>query len=88
MYGIPNMKLDKRVVQRRVDLMTAEGVTFVTGTEVGKDLPASQLLNDFDAVVLCGGATRPRDLPRRGPRSGGHPLRRGFPAVGHAQHAR
>ena len=42
--------------------MTAEGVTFVTRTEVGKDLPASQLRDDFDAVVLCGGATRPRDL--------------------------
>jgi len=62
MYGIPNMKLDKRIVERRADLMTAEGVTFVTGTEVGKDLPASQLLTDFDAVVLCGGATRPRDI--------------------------
>ena len=57
-YGIPNMKLDKRIVERRADLMTAEGVTFVTRTEVGKDLPASQLLTDFDAVVLCGGATR------------------------------
>jgi glutamate synthase (NADPH) small chain len=62
MYGIPNMKLDKRIVERRADLMTAEGVTFVTRTEVGKDLPASQLLADFDAVVLCGGATRPRDI--------------------------
>lgn len=61
-YGIPNMKLDKRVVERRVDLMTAEGVTFVTKTEVGKDLSADQLRQQFDAVVLCGGATRPRDL--------------------------
>jgi glutamate synthase (NADPH/NADH) small chain len=61
-YGIPNMKLDKRVVGRRVDLMTAEGVTFVTRTEVGVDLPAERLVQDFDAVVLCGGATRPRDL--------------------------
>ncbi|MCU0503347.1 MAG: glutamate synthase subunit beta [Anaerolineae bacterium] len=61
-YGIPNMKLDKRIVERRAELMTAEGVTFVTRTEVGKDLAASQLLTDFDAVVLCGGATRPRDI--------------------------
>ncbi len=61
-YGIPNMKLDKRVVERRVDLMTAEGVTFVTRTEIGVDLPVSQLRAEFDAVVLCGGATRPRDL--------------------------
>ena len=62
MYGIPNMKLEKPVVQRRVDLLTAEGVTFVTGCEVGKDYPAERLLRDFDAVVLCGGATRPNDF--------------------------
>ncbi|HUW64609.1 MAG TPA: glutamate synthase subunit beta [Spirochaetia bacterium] len=66
MYGIPNMKLDKRVVQRRVDLMAAEGVTFVTNTEVGKDYPIEKLLQEFDAVVLCGGATKPRDLPIEG----------------------
>ena len=65
-YGIPNMKLDKQVVQRRVDLMSAEGVQFVTCTEVGKDLPAQALLDDFDAAVLCGGATKPRDLPVEG----------------------
>jgi glutamate synthase (NADPH/NADH) small chain len=62
MYGIPNMKLDKNVVQRRVDLMAAEGVTFVTNTEVGKDYAAEKLLKEFDAIVLCGGATKPRDL--------------------------
>ncbi|MFZ5649629.1 MAG: glutamate synthase subunit beta [Bacillota bacterium] len=62
MYGIPNMKLDKRVVRRRVDLMAAEGVNFVTNTEVGRDYPAEKLLREFDAVVLCGGATKPRDL--------------------------
>ena len=66
MYGIPNMKLDKRVVQRRIDLMKAEGVRFVTNTEVGKDYPAAQLREDFDAIVLCGGATKPRDLPAEG----------------------
>lgn len=67
MYGIPNMKLDKReVVQRRVDLMAEEGITFVTNTEVGKDISAEQLRNDFDAVVLCAGATQPRDLPVEG----------------------
>jgi glutamate synthase (NADPH) small chain len=66
MYGIPNMKLDKEVVQRRMDLMTAEGVRFVTNTDVGKDLPAAQLLEEFDATVLCGGATKPRDLPVEG----------------------
>lgn len=62
-YGIPNMKLDKAIVQRRVDLMAAEGIKFVTGCEVGKDLSADQLRKDFDAIILCGGATAGRDLP-------------------------
>jgi glutamate synthase (NADPH/NADH) small chain len=66
MYGIPNMKLDKAIVQRRVDLLAAEGVVFVTGCEVGKDYPADRLRRDFDAVVLCGGATLARDLPVEG----------------------
>jgi glutamate synthase (NADPH) small chain len=66
MYGIPNMKLDKTLVQRRVDLMANEGVTFKTNTEVGKDIPAKQLLDEFDAVVLCTGATKGRDLPIEG----------------------
>jgi glutamate synthase (NADPH/NADH) small chain len=65
-YGIPNMKLEKHVVQRRVDLMAAEGVKFVTNTEVGIDYPADKLVSEFDAVVLCGGATKPRDLPIEG----------------------
>lgn len=66
MYGIPNMKLDKSVVQRRVDLMKAEGVEFVVNTEIGKDISTGQLTKDYDAVVLCGGATKPRDLPVEG----------------------
>jgi len=67
MYGIPNMKLDKeKVVQRRVDIMIEEGVQFVTNTEIGNDIPAEQLLAQYDAVVLCGGATKPRDLPIEG----------------------
>lgn len=61
-YGIPNMKLDKKIVERRVKLMEAEGVKFVANTEVGKDYPANKLREEFDAVVLCGGATKPRDL--------------------------
>src|SRR5262249_28936488 len=65
-YGIQNMQLDKRLVQRRVDLMAAEGVKFVTNTEVGRTLPADRLRKDFDAIVLCGGATKPRDLPVEG----------------------
>jgi glutamate synthase (NADPH) small chain len=63
MYGIPNMKLDKATVQRRVDLLAAEGVVFITNAEAGKNYPTDQLLKDFDAIVLCGGAARPRDLP-------------------------
>jgi len=63
MYGIPNMKLDKHVVQRRVDLLAAEGITFVTNCEVGKDYSADRLRKEFDAAVLCGGATQARDLP-------------------------
>jgi glutamate synthase (NADPH/NADH) small chain len=67
MYGIPNMKLQKRkVVQRRVNLMKAEGISFITNTEVGKDYPAENLLKEFDAVVLCTGATNPRDLNIKG----------------------
>src|SRR5438445_6128246 len=87
MYGIPNMKLDKRTVQRRVDLMAAEGVTFVSNCEVGKDIQLlqiedcrfkiespsanlqsaiSNLQSEFDALVLCGGATQARDLPIEG----------------------
>jgi glutamate synthase (NADPH/NADH) small chain len=62
MYGIPNMKLQKEIVQRRVDILAEEGIVFVTNTEVGKDISADQLEKDFDAVVLCVGATVPRDL--------------------------
>ncbi|OPA74634.1 glutamate synthase [Paenibacillus selenitireducens] len=65
-YGIPTMKLDKNVVQRRVDLLEAEGVTFVTNTEIGKDIPSQQLVDEFDAVVLCGGATKPREFDIEG----------------------
>lgn len=66
MYGIPNMKLDKKIVQRRIDLMAAEGVVFVTNTEVGKNLPAAKLKEEFDAIVICTGATAARDLPIEG----------------------
>ena len=62
MYGIPNMKLEKEIVQRRVDLMTAEGVEFVTSCEVGKDIPAGELLEKYDAVLLCCGAKKPRSM--------------------------
>jgi glutamate synthase (NADPH/NADH) small chain len=66
MYGIPNMKLDKKVVERRVELMEKEGVTFKLNTEIGKNYPAVNLVNEFDAVVLCTGATKPRTLTVEG----------------------
>jgi len=66
MYGIPNMKLEKERVERRVDLMRAEGVSFITNCEVGKDIAADSLLDEFSAVVLCGGATNPNNLPIEG----------------------
>ncbi|MBD0379600.1 glutamate synthase subunit beta [Paenibacillus sedimenti] len=66
MYGIPNMKLDKKYVQRRVDLLEAEGVTFITGAHVGVNYPIEKLQEEFDAIVLCGGATKGRDLPIEG----------------------
>src|SRR5215831_15709216 len=65
-YGIPNMKLEKSIVARRLDFMTREGIRFITNTNVGETFDTGQLLRDFDAVVLCGGATRPRDLAVEG----------------------
>ncbi len=63
MYGIPNMKLDKEeVVLRRLQMLEQEGVKMVCNTEVGKDISAQDLLNEYDAVVICTGATKPRDL--------------------------
>ncbi len=63
MYGIPNMKLDKALVDRRVEMMRDAGIEFLTGVEVGTDLAATDLPGQFDAVLLATGATRPRDLP-------------------------
>jgi glutamate synthase (NADPH/NADH) small chain len=63
-YGIPNFKLDKKkVVQRRVDIMAEEGVEFITEAHIGVDIPLKSLQEKYDAVVLCGGASLPRDLP-------------------------
>jgi len=62
MYGIPNMKLDKQVVNRRVDLLRASGIEFVTNADVGKNVDAAKLRAEHDAVLLATGATQPRDL--------------------------
>ena len=61
-YGIPEFKMEKRVLDRRLDLMTAEGVVFRTGMNVGEDVTAHDLRRDFDAILLAGGAGNPRDL--------------------------
>ena len=66
MYGIPNMKLDKKNVERRVELMKAEGVTFITNADVGRNVDAKQLLSEYDAVALCCGAKKPRPLSAQG----------------------
>src|SRR5580765_7447573 len=62
-YGIPEFKLEKRLLDRRLALMTEEGVMFRTGTNVGVNVTVDELRHGFDAIVLAGGATRPRDLP-------------------------
>ena len=66
MYGVPNMKLDKKLVERRVKLLEAAGVQFVLNSEVGVKVASSTLREEYDAVVLCTGATKPRDLPVAG----------------------
>lgn len=63
MYGIPNMKLDKKTVERRLDIMRAEGVEFVTNAHVGVNVDINELRKEFDAILLACGATKPRDLP-------------------------
>jgi len=62
MYGIPNMKLDKQVVDRRVNLMRDAGIEFVTNADVGRNVDVEDLKSEFDALILATGATKPRDL--------------------------
>ncbi|MFI3238124.1 MAG: glutamate synthase subunit beta [Lachnospiraceae bacterium] len=62
MYGIPNMKLEKQIIDRRIDIMKAEGITFKTSVNVGVDVKAKQILKEFDRVVLACGASNPRDI--------------------------
>src|SRR5499426_2319243 len=70
-YGIPEFKLEKRLLEPRIEQMRAEGVAFQTGVHVGVDLSASELRRSFDAVLLCIGSERPRDLPIPGRELGG-----------------
>jgi glutamate synthase (NADPH/NADH) small chain len=62
-YGIPNFKLEKHVIDRRVNQMRAEGVTFLTNAHVGANIPIETLTEHYDAILLCGGSEQPRDLP-------------------------
>ena len=71
MYGIPNMKLEKTYIQRKVKLMEKEGVVFKTGVNVGVDIKAQELKKQYDAVVLCCGASNPRDIKAPGRKSKG-----------------
>lgn len=66
MYGIPNMKLDKQLLLKRIEIMKQEGVTFTTSTKIGTDISAKDLVGKFDAVLLATGSTRPRDLSATG----------------------
>jgi len=67
MYGIPNMKLDKQeVLARRIDLMSQEGIRFICNADVGDNVEPQIFLKEFNATVLCTGATQPRDLPIEG----------------------
>ena len=71
MYGIPNMKLDKKIIERRIQLMKEEGITFITNKNVGVDITKEELLLDYDAIVLCCGAKQARDLKVPGRNSKG-----------------
>lgn len=66
MYGIPNMKLEKQYVERKISIMKEEGVEFITGTDVGKDIKADKILKDYDRVILACGASNPRDIKAPG----------------------
>ncbi len=66
MYGIPNMKLEKHIIDRRIDIMKAEGIVFNTNSDIGKDVKAKELLEEFDRIILACGASEPRDIKAKG----------------------
>lgn len=71
MYGIPNMKLDKKIVQRRIGLMKAEGIEFIVNTDVGRDISAEEIMNSYDSVILSCGSRIPREVNVPGRDAGG-----------------
>ncbi len=62
MYGIPNMKLEKHIIDRKINIMKQEGVEFITGVNVGVDVPAQKIIDEYDSVILACGASNPRDI--------------------------
>ena len=78
-FGVPDAKLEKRIIDRRVAILEQEGIEFVYDTDVGRDITAAELRERYDAVVVAIGSRVSRDLDRPGPRAGGHPLRDGLP---------
>ena len=85
-YGIPDFKMEKHVLDRRLDQMTAEGVLFQTSAHVGQNVPAEDLRKEFDAVLLTGGAESPARPARAGARAEGHSLRHGVSAAAEQAH--
>src|SRR5260370_24655960 len=79
MYGIPEFKLEKKIVDRRVKLMEAEGIKFQTNANVGFNVKVEDLRRDFDAIFLCGGAAQPPELPAPRPGLEGVPFPLAFP---------
>lgn len=71
MYGIPNMKLEKQILMRRIDMMKEEGVTFITNADVGNTYKINKIKKEFDSVILCCGASNPRDIKAPGRDAGG-----------------
>lgn len=71
MYGIPNMKLEKQFIERKINVMKEEGVEFITGVDVGKDIKADKLLKEYDRVILACGASNPRDIKAPGREANG-----------------
>ena len=80
-YGIPDFKMEKAIIDRRVTQMEAEGVTFHYGVHVGVSEPASALLDEYDAIVLTGGAEKGARPADRRPRPARRPFRHGLPAA-------
>ena len=80
-YGIPDFKMEKHLIDRRIDQMSAEGVKFQTNAHIGVNVDVAELRRDFDAILLAAGAEAAARSEGAGPRTEGHPLRDGFPAA-------